>query len=150
MGTMSDTSKWVRMYQSPKLEVVVNQDVWYNSETRMADVILPACTHFERDDVGDWAACRGYTVHARSGCNFRIVVREQKCIEPLWESKSDFEIFTLIADRLGLKEEFTDGKTELDWVKAFFDSSDLPKLVDWETFNQKGYHIINIKDGYKP
>ena len=32
-----------------------------------------------------------------------------------------------------MKDEFTDGgKTELDWVKAFFDSSDLPKLVDWE------------------
>jgi len=42
----------VRMYQSPKLEFVVNQDIWYNSETRLADVILPACTNFERDDLG--------------------------------------------------------------------------------------------------
>jgi anaerobic selenocysteine-containing dehydrogenase len=75
MGTMSDTTKWVRMYQSPKLEFVVNQDIWFNSETRMADVILPACTNFERDDVGEWAACGGYTVHASSGCNYRVVVR---------------------------------------------------------------------------
>ena len=53
--------KWVRMYQSPKLEFVVNQDIWFNSETRMADIILPACTNFERDDIGEWAACGGYT-----------------------------------------------------------------------------------------
>ena len=26
LSTMIDTNKWVRMYQSPKLEFVVNQD----------------------------------------------------------------------------------------------------------------------------
>lgn len=151
MGTMLDTSKWVKMYQSPKLEFVVNQDVWFNSETRMADVILPACSNFERDDLAEWGACGGYTGHASSGSNYRVIVREQKCIEPLWESKSDYQIFVELAERLGIKDEFTDGgKTELDWCRAFFELSDLPKLVDWETFNEKGYHIINIKDDYKP
>lgn len=149
MGTMCDTNKWVRMYQSPKLEFVINQDIWYNSETRMADVILPACSNFERDDVGEWAAAGGYTVHASNGCNFRVIVRQQKCIEPLWESKSDYEIFTLLAERLGQKEQFTDGKTEIEWVKAFFDSSDLPQRISWEEFNTKGYYIVNIKDGYQ-
>ncbi len=149
MGTMADTTKWVRMYQSPQLEFVVNQDIWYNSETQMADVILPACTNFEREDVGEWGAAGGYTVHASSGCNFRVIVRQQKCIEPLWESKSDYEIFTLLADRLGMKEQFTDGKSELDWVKAFFDRSDLSKIISWEAFDKKGYCIINIKDDYQ-
>jgi trimethylamine-N-oxide reductase (cytochrome c) len=151
MGTMSDTTKWVRMYQSPNLEFVVNQDIWYNSETRMADIILPACTNFERDDLGEWGACGGYTVHASSGCNFRVVVREKKCIEPLWESKSDYEILSLVADRLGMKDEYTDGgKTEMDWCKAFFESSDLPKLISWKEFDKKGYCIVNINDDYKP
>ena len=49
-----------------------------------------------------------------------------------------------------MKEQFTDGKTELEWVKAFFESSDLPKHISWEEFNKKGYYIINIKDDYKP
>ena len=149
MGTMSDTTKWVRMYQSPKLEFVVNQDIWFNSETRMADVILPACTNFERDDVGEWGAGGGYTKHASNGCNFRIIVRQQKCIEPLWESKSDYEIFTLLADRLGMKGVFTDGKSELDWIRAFFEISDLPKHISWEEFDEKGYYIINLKEAYK-
>jgi trimethylamine-N-oxide reductase (cytochrome c) len=138
------------MYQSPKLEFVVNQDVWFNGETRMADVILPVCTNFERDDVGEFAAAGGYTVHASSGCNYRIIVRQQKCIEPLWESKSDYRIFTDIAERLGLKDVYTDGKSEVDWIKAFFDISDLPKHISWEEFNRKGYYIINTKDGYRP
>ena len=139
IGTMSDTNNWVRMYQSPKLEFVVNQDIWWQSETRFADIILPACTNFERDDIGEWAAIDGYTVHASSGCNYRYVVREQKCIEPLWESKSDYEIFALVAEKMGLRDKFTDGgKTEVDWAKAFFDISDLPKVISWEEFNQQG------------
>jgi molybdopterin guanine dinucleotide-containing S/N-oxide reductase-like protein len=151
IGTMSDTNNWVRMYQSPKLEFVVNQDIWWQSETRMADIILPACTNFEREDIGEWAAINGYTVHASSGCNYRYIVREQKCIEPLWESMSDYEIFALVAEKMGLRDQYTDGgKTDLDWAKGFFDISDLPKEVSWEEFNRKGYHIININDDYKP
>ncbi|MBW2138516.1 MAG: molybdopterin-dependent oxidoreductase [Deltaproteobacteria bacterium] len=149
IGTMCDTNKWVRMYQSPKLEFVVNQDCWWSSETRFADIILPACTQLEREDVGEWGAAGGYTVHASSGCNFRIIVRQQKCIEPLWESKSDYEIFSLLAERLGKKDLYTEGKTELDWVRAFFDISDLPKYISWEEFNSKGYFIANIPEDYK-
>ena len=151
MGTMSDTTKWVRMYQSPKLEFVVNQDVWYNSETRMADIILPACTNFERDDVGEFAACGGYTTNSHVGNNYRLIVREKKCIEPLWESKSDYQILADLSARLGIFDEFTDGgKTEIDWAKAFYNCSDLAKTLDWETFDKKGYHIINAPEDYKP
>ncbi len=120
IGTMADTNKWVRMYQSPKLEFVVNQDCWWSGETNFADIILPACTNLERDDIGEWGRPGGYTQHASSGCNYRVIVRQQKCIEPLCESKSDYEIFSQLADRLGLEEEFTEGKTEMDWVKALF------------------------------
>jgi trimethylamine-N-oxide reductase (cytochrome c) len=149
MGTLSDTSKWVRMYQSPKLEFVVNQDCWWSGETPYADIILPACTSLERDDVGEWGAAGGYSTHGSSGCNFRIVVRQQKCIEPLWESKSDYDIFTLIADKLDLREAYTEGKTAVDWAKAFYEISDLPKLMSWEAFDKKGYLVINPEKDYK-
>ncbi len=150
MGTMVDTNKWVRMYTSPKLDFVVNQDCWYQSETRFADIILPACTQLERDDVGEWGAAGGYTVHASSGCNNRVLIRQKKCIEPLWESKSDYEIFTLLAEKLGRKEEYTEGKSELDWARAFFDISDVPKYMSWEEFEEKGYFMFPIPDDYKP
>jgi molybdopterin guanine dinucleotide-containing S/N-oxide reductase-like protein len=149
MGTMSDTNKWVRMYQSPKLEFVVNQDCWWSGETRFADIILPACTNLERDDIGEWGACGGYTVHASSGCNFRIVVRQKKCIEPLWESRSDYNILAGIAERLGLREEYTEGNTEIDWARRYFELSDLPKLMSWEEFDRKGYTIVNLPEPYR-
>jgi molybdopterin guanine dinucleotide-containing S/N-oxide reductase-like protein len=150
MGTMVDTNKWVKMYQHENLDFVVNQDCWFMSETRFADVILPACTNFERDDIGEWAACGGYTTNAHIGNNYRVVVREMKCIEPLGESKSDYEILRLISQRLGKEELFTEGNTEQDWARLFFESSDVAKAISWEEFNKKGYYIIPIPDDYKP
>ena len=142
MGTMSDTNKWVKMYQSPELEFVVMQDCWFGGESNFPDVILPACTGLERSDLGEWAACGGYTTNAHIGNNYRVIVREQKCLEPMGESKSDYEILTLLAERLGMKELFTEGNSEDDWARLFYESSDLAKTLSWEEFEKKGYHII--------
>jgi len=151
MGTMTETNKWVRAYQSPKLETIVNQSVWMDPETKMADVILPACTNFERNDIAEFSNMGGYSNHASSGCNYRVIVYEKKCIEPLGESKSDLEIFTLLADRLGFKEDYTDGgKTEEDWIRKQYDVSDLSKYVSYEDFKKKGYFVVPLPENYKP
>jgi molybdopterin guanine dinucleotide-containing S/N-oxide reductase-like protein len=149
MGTMLDTNKWIKMYQSQELEFVVIQDCWHGSEAKFGDIILPACTNLERSDLGEWAACGGYTTNAHIGCNYRVIVREQKCVEPLGESKSDYEIFTLLADRLGMKELYTEGNSEDDWARLFFESSDVAKTVSWEEFDRKGYHILPVPAPYK-
>ena len=150
MGTMTETNRWVKMYRSDKFEFVVNQDCWYGSEARFADVILPACTNIERDDIGEWAACGGYTTNSQCGCNWRVIVREQKCIEPYGESKSDYEILRLVSERLGMEELFTEGRTELDWCKAFFDSSEVAKkgMITWEELNEKGYFIVPVPEDH--
>jgi len=150
IGTMVDTNKWVKMYQSPKLEFVVNQDCWWGGETGFADVILPACTSLEREDIAESSVAGGYGMHGSNGVNFRVVVRMKKCIEPLGESKADYEIFTLLSERLGMKDVYTDGKTDLDWARKYFELSDLPKHISWEDFDNKGYFIINPEENYKP
>jgi len=151
MGTMTETNKWVMAYQSPKLEFVVNQDCWWGGEAKFADIVLPACTNLERDDVAEFASPGGYSAHGGNGCNYRIIVRQKKCIEPLFESKTDYDIFTLLAERLGFKDDFTDGgKTIMDWVKRYFEISDLPKHISWEEFNRKGYYVVPVPDDYKP
>jgi molybdopterin guanine dinucleotide-containing S/N-oxide reductase-like protein len=150
IGTMTDTSKWARMYQSPKLEFVVNQDCWWQSETRFADIILPACTQLERDDIGEWGDPGGFTKGASSGCNFRVIVRMKKCIEPLWESKSDYQIFSLLARRLGFEQDYTEGNSEIEWARKFFEISDLPKHISWDEFERKGYYIVSVPADYRP
>jgi trimethylamine-N-oxide reductase (cytochrome c) len=151
IGTMNNTNRWVKMYQSPRLEFVVNQSVWMEGEAKYADLILPACTNYERWDIGEWANPAGYGVHKSSGCNHRIIVLQKKCIEPLGESKPDYDIFAMVARRLGFYDKYTEGGlTERDWIKRMFAASDLPTHISWEDFEKKGYFIVPVPQDYKP
>ena len=141
-GTMSNTNRHVEMYRSDKLEFVVNQSIWFEGEAKFADVILPACTNFERHDISEWAALGGYAHHGQTQLNHRVVIFQHKAIEPLGESRSDFEIFNGICKRLGLSAYFSEGMTELDWVKRQFEASDLPSVVKWKDFIRRGYVVL--------
>jgi len=151
IGTMNNTNRWIKMYQSHKLEFVVNQSIWMEGEAQFADLVLPACTNFERWDIGEWANCSGYIPHTANGCNHRIIVLQKKCIEPVGESKSDYDIFAMVAERLGFYDKFTEGGlTDLDWVRRMFEVSDLPKYISWEEFEKKGYFVVPLPKDYKP
>jgi len=149
LGSLTSTGRWVRMYQSPKLEFVVNQDCWWCTETGLADIILPACTNFERNDIGEWANTGGYTHHGSNACNHRIIVYQQKCIEPLYESRSDYWIFSELAARLGVGEEFTEGNTGEDWIEKVYHYSDLPRYISFDDFKKKGYFVVPMPQNYK-
>ncbi len=47
-GTMTETNRYVTAYREGKIPFVVNQAIWFEGETKFADIILPACTNFER------------------------------------------------------------------------------------------------------
>ena len=141
-GTMTETNRYARMYRHKNLEFVVNQSIWMEGEAPFADVILPACTNFERWDIGEFANCGGYIQHSFTQCNNRVVTIQHKCIEPLGESKSDFEIFKMIATRLDLGLMFTEGSDERDWCKRLFDGTDLAANISWPEFLQRGYYVV--------
>lgn len=143
-GTMVDSNRWVQMYQSENLPFVVNQSIWWEGETPYSDVILPACTVFERWDIGEYYNVgAGYVHHMFSMVNHRVVSLQHKCIEPLGESKSDYDIFLAVIERLGLGAMYSEGgNTELDWCKRVFDSSDVAKHTTWKDFLKKGYFVV--------
>ncbi|MBI2292831.1 MAG: molybdopterin-dependent oxidoreductase, partial [Betaproteobacteria bacterium] len=141
-GTLADSSRFADMYRSNELEFVVNQSIWHEGEARFADIILPACTQLERWDIGEWSNTSGYAHHAQGQLNHRVIAIQHKCIEPLGESKSDYQIFWDITKRLGLGTYYSEGMTEFDWCKRVFDSSDLPRHISWKAFLRKGYYVV--------
>ncbi len=141
-STLTESNRMIEAYRHESIEFVVNQSIWMEGEAPFADLILPACTNFERNDIGEWASGGGYLQHGFNGVNHRVIALQHKCIEPLGESKSDYEIFSLILQRLGLGAMFTEGCSELDWVKRIFDSSDVAKRISWKEFCRKGYYIV--------
>ena len=132
IGTMGQGDRYARMYRTKRLPFVVSQSIWFEGEVPFADIILPACTNFERWDIGEWASNSGYNPDSHNQANHRVITLQKKCIEPLGESKSDYEIFRLICERLHVGNVFSEGKTDLDWAKQMFNASDLPKVISWE------------------
>ncbi|MEM7570773.1 MAG: molybdopterin dinucleotide binding domain-containing protein, partial [Pseudomonadota bacterium] len=115
-------------------------------DAKFADIILPACTNFERWDIGEWCNAGGYGHHAFEMLNHRVIALQHKCIEPLGESKSDYQIFEGVLQRLGLSSVFTEGCSELDWCKRIFDSSDLPSKISWKEFLKRGYYVLPAEE----
>jgi len=142
IGTMGNTNRFAKMYQSELMPMVVSQSIWFEGETPFADIILPACTNFERWDISEFANCAGYIPASFSQTNHRIISLQMKCIEPLGESRSDYEIFRGLAQRLGIEGPFTEGKDDLGWIKQYFHATDLPKITTWEEFLEKGYVVV--------
>jgi len=141
-STVTNSGRWTEAYRHSSIEFVVNQSIWMEGEAQFADIILPACTSLERWDIGEWANSGGYAHHGYGTVNHRMLTMQHKCIEPLGESRSDYDIFTAILIRLGLAGIFTEGCGDLDWVKRVFDSSDLPDHISWREFCRKGYFVV--------
>jgi molybdopterin guanine dinucleotide-containing S/N-oxide reductase-like protein len=133
-GTMADSNRFARAYRSDNLEFVVNQSIWFEGEAKFADVILPACTNFERWDIGETANSGGYSHHQFIQWNHRVITMQHKCIEPLAESRSDYQIFHDLAERLGMGALFSEGNSELEWCQRLFNAIDLPTVVSWQDF----------------
>ena len=146
IGTMNNSNRWIEMYRSENLPCVISQSIWFEGETKFADIILPACTNFERWDIGEWASAGGYGHQFYSQVNHRTVTLQAKCQEPAGESKSDYQIFQDLGERLGLGLYFTEGCSELDWAKRMFDASDVSEHISWKEFCRKGYFVVPTDD----
>ena len=63
-----------------------------------------------------------------------------KAVEPQWDQKTSYEICRLIAKELGKEQEFTEGRTQLQWLEWCYNETrkKVPQLPDWDTFWKGG------------
>ena len=113
-----------------KLELVVCMDSTITPSGLQADYLLPIATHFERHDV----ALPWYKGH--------YYIHRPKVIEPLGESKTDFQVFTELAYRIG-GDVF--GKAYNPKAgRGYFDNPDAVDeayLIDWWHKVQHHQHV---------
>lgn len=93
-----------------KLQTVVTVDFAWTATCRFSDIVLPACTQFERNDIDLYGAYSG------SG-----ILAMHKLVDPLYQSKTDFEIFTELCRRFGRHKEYSRGMDEMEWVRMLYD-----------------------------
>lgn len=102
-----DTNTFLKAWRKPRT-VVINEIYW-TPTARMADIVMPVTTSYERDDismVGDYS-------------NYAIVPMKQ-AVKEVGESRDDYEIFSDLAHEFGIKDKYTEGKEALDWIEEFY------------------------------
>lgn len=113
------------------VDTVVCQDVWWTASTRWADIVLPATSTVERDDISSGGTYSMDRIYAM-----------KKIIEPLGESLDDFEIFRRLSEIFGLEIQFTEGKTVMEHIQFAYERAG--SKVPFETFWKRGYVVFDM------
>ena len=100
-----DLNRLLEAWQRP--ETIIVNEPWWNANARHADIIFPVATTLERNDIG-------------GGRRDKFIFAMQKAIEPVGQSRTDYEIFSLISKKLGFSDEFTEGRSEKEWLESFY------------------------------
>ena len=93
-------NKMIEAIRSPKIEFVVTQHPWMENGCLYSDLILPVNTKLEEEDMG---------TDIQNG-QYSLMFLEHKCIEPIGESKSDFEAVAEVPKKLGIYEKIHRGQ----------------------------------------
>lgn len=103
-----DLHRLVHAWRQPST-VVVHEQFW-NTHAKMADIVLPATSTLERDDIG--FATREPAMIAMKAMLPRV-----------GEALDDYDIFASIAERLGVGQDFTEGRTSQQWLRHLYEES---------------------------
>ena len=113
--------------------IIVNEPVW-TATARHADIVFPTTTALEREDFA-WGGIElgGSPMH--------------RALEPYEQARDDYAVFSALAERLGIAEQFTEGRTARQWIEHLWDSTVESaatagvQLPDFETFWANGAHV---------
>lgn len=119
--------------------IVVHEPYW-TSAARHADIVLPATTTLEREDIS-------------AGRLDSRLIAMHKILEPYGNSKDDYWIFSELATRLGVGADFTAGRTPSEWIRVLYDefsshvSDSGNEPIPFDVFWEQGWAEIPKKTG---
>ena len=125
-----DTNKLRRAWAKP--DTIVVHEPWWTATARHADIVLPATTSLERNDIGG----------ARRD---KVIMAMGQAVAPVGQARNDFDIFSGLAQRLGVAEVYTQGRDENAWLRHLYENcrhsagANAAALPDFDTFWKTGY-----------
>lgn len=103
-----DLNRLCRAWRKP--DTVIVNEPWWTPVAQWADIVFPATTQLEREDI-----C------ASSHDPYAHVM--EIAIPPQHDARSDHEIFKGLADKLGFYDLFTAGKNDRQWLADMWQRS---------------------------
>lgn len=110
-----------------KCEFIVGMDNQMTSSMKMCDLVLPDTTTAERWDI----------IPSEYTGDVAYEIMSERAIEPIYESRPAIEVTAAIAERLGIGEEFSEGKkSSEDWARWVQDTARENKPGMFPTFEE--------------
>jgi len=124
VNQQGDSNRTISAMQA--LDFVVVSDVFMTPTAQYADIVLPVATQYEREDL-------------LAGGNYFLQYMP-KIIDPLWESKTDLDMFGEVAQKMGQAKYFD--KSPEDYLNLIL--SGLPSGLTLDTLKSKG--VVPLAD----
>jgi biotin/methionine sulfoxide reductase len=102
-----DLHRLSRAWRKKPETIVVHEQYW-NANAKMADIVLPATTTLERDDIG-------YANRER------FMIAMKRAVPPIADARDDYDIFSEIAEVTGARDAFTEGRTSRQWLELLYE-----------------------------
>lgn len=132
MNQHSDINKTAEILKdTSKCEFIVCSDLFMTASAKYADILLPGTSMFEGDNIAmPWTAGDFIGFH-------------NQVIEPLGESRFEYDWLVEVADRLGLKDAFTQGHETVEgWLRERYEvlREQEPELPAYEVLKETGIY----------
>jgi biotin/methionine sulfoxide reductase len=120
--------------------VIVHENFW-TATARHADIVLPATTSLERED---------YSGSSRDG----YILAMHRVIDPVGKARDDYDIFAALAERLGVADTFTEGRTSRQWLELCWEQTRAAlekagtEAPEFEAFWANGYFKLPETEPY--
>ena len=88
-------------------ETIIVNEPWWTATAKRADIVFPATTPYEREDIGR-SNLDDYLFHM------------PRLIPPVGEARDDYTIFAGLAERLGAGATFTEGRSASEWISRLY------------------------------
>jgi biotin/methionine sulfoxide reductase len=117
----------------------VVQDIFWTPAARFADIVLPAASTLERNDIS-------------AGWWDNVVFAIKQALPPIGEARSDFAIVGGLAERLGHGAAFSEGRDEMGWVRFIYEqlaeqvAQQQIRMPDFEQFWRDGRTVLPEAD----
>jgi len=132
-----DLNRLKQAWQRPET-VIVHEWCW-NALARHADIVLPCTTSLERQDIA---------MSPRDN----YVISMEKAIEPVGQSRDDYDILSALSHHLGVADQFTEGKSSEEWQRHIYAQTcaqmraDGFAFPDYEDFRQQKWFQIEAQE----
>ena len=114
-----------------RAETIVVHEPWWTALARHADIVLPATTTMERNDIA-------------SSSRDRFLIAMKRIVAPRGQARADYDMLADIAETAGARERYTEGRDEGQWLRHLYEAAreDAAKkgvaLADFDTFWEAG------------